>query len=504
MLDDDALALLLLRAPSAAALQALCITSRRLRDAITAESFQVNRIRMGFAATDVWIDDRDEDDLPEEEEEDEDDLGTQGDDRCLRHFGGCIFLDGVTAGRFQCALIDRMQCYHGKFLSVCDAESQELIDIGRCLFDEQGLPRYAALKADSAVDYTTCEASSGFLYISKFELTPAPKGRGVPAAAALAALASLAIKKLLSLEQLGERWVAAAYIGDGSLSTYETSVPTLVADDSAFRRRRIADCRPFVAASFDEIERSGDKDGGWLFTTLKRLRDGTVRSTPLRAEAPPDPLCSAEPAGLDKKLFEAVIKSGGQIGAATAAAATAGVAAGGAAAITACMDGLLGNVRAFIAAGASLDNSHALHAAAFLGQPALVAGLVQLGASVDARDRTGFTPLMIAAQKVSSKYHPVHNPHDDTACVDMLLSLGADKSLVGPDGCSALGCYRQAQRNTDDFLATFGMQGLRRGTNLPVEAKLTPPAGPTAADANAALASGGGGAEAAAEAEDDY
>ena len=107
----------LLISQSESSLQALCITSRRLRDAITAESFQVNRIRMGFAVTDVWIDDRDEDD-DLSEEEDEDDLGTQGDDRCLRHFGGCIFLDGATAGRFQCTLIDRMQCYHGKFLSV--------------------------------------------------------------------------------------------------------------------------------------------------------------------------------------------------------------------------------------------------------------------------------------------------------------------------------------------------------------------------------------------------
>ena len=69
---------------------------------------------------------------------------------------------------------------------------------------------------------------------------------------------------------------------------------------------------------------------------------------------------------------------------------------------------------------------------------------------------------------------------------DVLLALGADRSLTDPDGCSALGCYRQTQRDSNDFMATMGI-GARRGANLALEAKLTPPAGPTAADADAEL-----------------
>ena len=479
-LPDEVLGHVLLRAPDTAALQALCVASKRLRDTVTSESFQAARVQGGWAGVEVELGVRDASEDEDDDEDVLDPLGSPGEMACTRHIDGAILFDGMPAGDFQCILVDRVRCYNqGVFLSACDAESQELIDVGKCLFDAKGLPRYAPLKADAAARGGELFDSldGAFLYISKFELHPArlpvPAGDSVPAGT-LAALAARAIKALLWQQLLADRWGVAAYVGDGGLRTYETAPAKLSSTDEEedYRRRKLDDCRPFVMASFDEIERCGGKDGCWLFTTQARVRGGTTRSAPLRAEAPPDPAsaCSAAPAGLHKDLLDAVLRM--------APSLQPGDDAG--------LQELLDAVHGHVAAGASLNRSFALHAAVYLQQPALVTALAQLGASVDARDSSGLTPLMVAARRATAMYHPIHHPHDDTTCVDVLLALGADRSLTDPDGCSALGCYRQTQRDSNDFMATMGI-GARRGANLALEAKLTPPAGPTAADADAEL-----------------
>lgn len=66
-----------------------------------------------------------------------------------------------------------------------------------------------------------------------------------------------------------------------------------------------------------------------------------------------------------------------------------------------------------------------LHAATAARAPAIVALLVEAGASVDARQSGGFTPLMAAAK------------HGDTASLRRLLSAGADPNLVADDGSTA-------------------------------------------------------------------
>lgn len=71
----------------------------------------------------------------------------------------------MPVGSFSCTLINRTACRtHRIFLSACDAESQELIDTGRVLFDDMGEPRTAALKADPETK------RGGFLYIREFSL----------------------------------------------------------------------------------------------------------------------------------------------------------------------------------------------------------------------------------------------------------------------------------------------------------------------------------------------
>ena len=112
--------------------------------------------------------------------------------------------------------------------------------------------------------------------------------------------------------------------------------------------------------------------------------------------------------------------------------------------------------------------------------------LVKRGANINARDVNGMTPLMIAA------YSLPKTQKQDPRCVNKLLSLGADTSLTGPDGLSALGYYRVEVLSNRDFHSVFTHGDLREdekisGTMIPeIEAKLRPPAGPTSADAQIA------------------
>lgn len=66
-----------------------------------------------------------------------------------------------------------------------------------------------------------------------------------------------------------------------------------------------------------------------------------------------------------------------------------------------------------------------LHAATAARASAIVRALLDAGATVDARQAGGFTPLMAAAK------------HGDTASLRLLLAAGADPSLPADDGSTA-------------------------------------------------------------------
>jgi len=499
-LDDDALTRMLMHA-TASSLQTLACTSHRLRAATKADSLKLARIRAGIASIEVQLDltevfdtDVDEDGFPL--------AGVDLEGEAVRRFKGTVLVDAVTAGKFSCKHVDRTRCYFGPhgFCLECDTDSQELIDIGCALFGADahgdadalgrrrgGMPSYGPLMAEAAdfdvpVDEGWGEMDvadedvewdvlGGFLYITKFVLTPACQGGPVPAPA-LAEVTTLAIKALLNARGLFERWEVAAYIGDPNRNVYRRG--------ASRKQRRVDDCRPFVQASFDELEREegqpksmGAEDGGWLYTTKSRLHAGTVRVAPLRAEAR-GARCSAEPASLDNELLEAVL--------ALQHAATAELS----------NDEFLEDIRKRIAAGASLDRAHALHGAVSVRQPALLQALVQLGADVNFRDACGLTPLMVASHRAFDTIRPCSwaAVEVDTTFIDALLELGADISLIDTTGCSALGCYREAKLdagiNQPIICGALGelAHALDRDADLAVEARLTPAAGPTSADAN--------------------
>lgn len=89
-------------------------------------------------------------------------------------------------------------------------------------------------------------------------------------------------------------------------------------------------------------------------------------------------------------------------------------------------------VSVLLAAGADPDavatngtRLRPLHAATAARAPAIVGVLVDAGATVDARQKGGFTPLMAAAK------------HGDTDSLRWLLAAGADPDQVADDGSTA-------------------------------------------------------------------
>lgn len=472
-LDDEALTQVLVRTKDPGTVSKVC---RRFNAVVTAPTFKADRIRLDFANVSVHLQPKEDDDYDDDDYEPPVDLGWAhdlggyaGGYGCTRNFGAFVTVDGDRAGRIDATLINRAMCArHSVFLSACDAESQELIDIGRVLFNEKGHPRYRPLKNDPRM--LDSEAgkrglhSGAFLYISNFELEARFRPDGCTGVAARA------VWNFLALPGLIDRWTVAAYIADGRAGLdsafgrfEEPTAEERAARTAQWLQNVEADCRPFVRNYFAEITApSGGYNNvneGWLWLTkgmwLQKARshEQTMR-VPLRAQvsAQPKPPPKAEPTGLDAELREAVR--------ADSVALT--------------------EIDRLISAGASLDAAGALHQAAYNRQAALARALVQRGADVNGRDASEQTPLMVAAQAVDNGV-TIHNPSSDTSCVDALIALGANKALTNSDGLTALGLYRSKCRSMDDFRSALTSEA-RRGTNPAIEATLLPPDGPTPAD----------------------
>ena len=301
-LDDDGLISMLLRAPGSMH-PVLARVSPRFLKIVHSNSFASGRARLELSEVRTCLDPKEYDDSQEERDDDDPDpLGFEASYSCTRRFMGRVLADGRQAGSFECILIDREQA-HSLFFSACDAESQELIDIGNVLFDQNGSARYQPLKADAD------SAGGGFLYISVFQLDSKHRADG-----ASTHVASNAITHLLQSPQLRRRWQVAAYIGDErdahsmmqSRSCEAPSHEEQYQRNCRSNRRLTADCRPFVRVHFNEIQHLGTQ--GWLYTT-KTLQQGQPLThqqamlVPLKSAEAPVPV-PAELQGPDKELRE--------------------------------------------------------------------------------------------------------------------------------------------------------------------------------------------------------
>ena len=319
-LNEDALLLALVRT-SMSSHQPLFSTNWRIRKVIHSPEFFRSRLRLGCAEVAVTLDPKERvhdeerghenedgewvESDPDDDDDDDDELGYEGDYECTRHFSATIRADDMPVGSFSCTLINRTACRtHRMFLSACDADSQELVEIGRVLFDEMGEPRTAALKADPETK------RGGFLYIREFSLASLarwfPQELGTtlyfPEEGATD-VSSQAVKQLLALDELEYRWSVAAYIAWVRQGRQE-------ADEEQMKKGLASECHHFVRANFQEIE-SRQASEGWIYTTkalqlLPRLSHREALSVPLKFMAAPSKPLRPEPAGADAKLKEAL------------------------------------------------------------------------------------------------------------------------------------------------------------------------------------------------------
>ena len=95
------------------------------------------------------------------------------------------------------------------------------------------------------------------------------------------------------------------------------------------------------------------------------------------------------------------------------------------------------------------------------------------------------TPLMYAANKaITESESPTESGAVKIRLCDMLVNLGADKSIVNPSGYTALGCFRLSRRAHSGMNLLYSGVALREDPrfNSRLEALLMPADGETPAD----------------------
>jgi hypothetical protein len=128
--------------------------------------------------------------------------------------------------------------------------------------------------------------------------------------------------------------------------------------------------------------------------------------------------------------------------------------------------------------------SDAIHACACNLQSSLIELLLEFIPSQERKERAinhpdsdGQTPLMVAAAMLDQ------DDRQYQTC-ELLLGLGANKSIISPSGYTALGKVRMGQLAVNEFNTTFGLppSSGNWGGIRAMEALLKPLMGPTAAD----------------------
>lgn len=342
--------------------------------------------------------------------------------RCgLRAVTAKVSLSGAPFCEVEMVLVDRSPRTHVH--RACDVHSSALQRLGVELFDARGVPRHPCLKA-----HLPAVAEGGFLYIEDLRLRAAAGGSIGKLPGALRAV-------LTTQPALAAKFSLVAFISDKG-------------DEEG---------RAFLRAGFAQVAEFA-RTKGHLPTFI--ATHATLAAPPLSAAA----VAAVE---IAKYVPEVLSPANRDL----QALATDAIA------VDSLTGELLLRAKALLEAGASLADSRTLHFCAAHGAiectRAFLALAPSTSAAVNARDRSGTTPLMVAAGAAVGGSRKV-------AYVEELLKLGADRTLVDNDGRSALGYVRNAIKGFLEFASVFGMPPLFDTTRL--EVMVMPPTGPTVAD----------------------
>ena len=426
--------------------------------------------------------------------------------RCVQHVKATIALDGEQAGRIELVLVDR-DVRGANFYEICDAESQELVDVAFALFERDGAtPRLRALEELDAVDHVD---EGIFAYVSKLRVD-APDPR-----------CDVATEALRQLQDLVGGWNVATYICEGephyapdaralaqrryrgeSLNPEETR-----ALDAAEHKGVLRDRVPFLRAGFRVAEELR-RDYEVLFCTDSTWSDAPASYESVSTEAAVTQrqvlalgcVSNRCDAGINMDLLRKIHVFLAPAPPKPAPADLSGE--------DATLRQIMMNMFQAVRYGRPLDNSafgtevnrrvaqdgdarclrraNALHCASICppAAPLVASILAQVGPdAIDDRDNTGYTPLMVCAGTIAGMGNATHPP--DLSMLRALVAAGADTSLMDGDGLTALGLYRKQVGMYNDHWNSMGVDEDLPRRDPEIEGLLMPPGGPTADDVRA-------------------
>eukprot|EP00931_Biecheleriopsis_adriatica_P018063 TRINITY_DN12742_c0_g1_i1.p1 TRINITY_DN12742_c0_g1~~TRINITY_DN12742_c0_g1_i1.p1 ORF type:complete len:747 (+),score=132.27 TRINITY_DN12742_c0_g1_i1:132-2372(+) len=397
------------------------------------------------------------------------DLGLKGEFACTQKLKASIFLPGKKIGTVSMTLIDRNSAEN--FHEACDAESQELQEVGVDFCNSRGLPRLKCVQqaGRSARD-------GGFLYIDSFRLdNPADDTTA----------GAIALRSLLLAKPLSGRWPLAVYIPEAEAqmsheerrrrhqaviaarrSGEETASVCQTGDDHLVQR----DAHQFIRAGSRQAIELVQKSGCYHFFALLFFLASPMASheqavntrivEKRQAEATkPDGINSSLTKFLMKALAESCSNDEQQLK-------------------------IQRKIAGFIDKGATIEGANALHCCAANNSISLLEFLLQLtrcpSEAVNGMDFQGVTPLMLAAERAGTDLS-----EKGFACCRKLIELGAKKGITDMEGRTALGRMRLAQRNMADFQRVFGRGSHGAPQKIAVESLellLMPPGGGSSSD----------------------
>jgi len=114
--------------------------------------------------------------------------------------------------------------------------------------------------------------------------------------------------------------------------------------------------------------------------------------------------------------------------------------------------------------------------------PLLRTLVLSRGADINACDRDKYTPLMGAAEAVSTPKEMASRARQDSATISAVIALGVNKDLVDKEGYSAIGHYFKSVQNMNSMSAMFGGAAGTNRAERAIAQLLVPSNGPTRKD----------------------
>ncbi|KAG1674048.1 hypothetical protein FOA52_000354 [Chlamydomonas sp. UWO 241] len=357
--------------------------------------------------------------------------------------------DGIV-GRLTGSLIDRSFSPHDSFHEICDAESDELHQVGWTFCDAHGKIRFDSVRGlSSSADRSA--SSGGFLHIAMVELTEAHRHNGIGLRFVRACLGWLSGVALTSAHW--PDWTLAAVLPGREATDAEREEAKVRARDEGGEDEGVESDLEWEARAAREAAHDAD---------LRKIRLQFVR-------------LGFQQAGPASELFWVTPRTLTSEGATPSKADVAD-------AIITTMPhpgrrdprdkGLVDflqlckerssipgdfaqHVAVHVARGADVARCNALQFAVMSGvfKRSHIEAILAHGGSLDTGDFAGCTALHCAAATRS------------LAAVAALLALGADRAAVNVQGETPCNVVRRAQRSTKDMVACFGLDG---GTEEPV------------------------------------